>query len=466
MRDPGNVLLVACYELGHQPLAVAWPAAVLERRGYHPALLDLSVAPFDPDQAARARVVAIAVPMHTALRIGLALLERLRDVNLGGHVCFYGLYAGLNAAYLLGRGADSVIAGEAEEPLAALIEALAAGADWRAVPGVGSAGRPAPAHLSRPSLPAPSRSALPPLERYVHLEHDGRQTPAGYVEASRGCLHLCRHCPIPPVYGGRFFAVPVEVCVADARQQIAAGARHITFGDPDFLNGPTHALRVARALHGEFPDVTFDFTAKIEHLLRHRALLPDLGALGGLFVVSAAESLSDTVLGHLDKGHKRADVLEALSAVRAAGMAFRPTWVAFTPWTTLEDYRELLDFIDAEDLVDHVDPVQYGLRLLVPPGSLLLDHAGMQPHLTGLVEAELSHRWRHPDPRMDQLCAEAGAAVASAAARKEDAAVTFERVRALADAAAGGGPVPASVRAGGAPRDRTRAPRLTEAWFC
>ncbi len=462
MRTPGAILLVACYELGHQPLGVAWPAAVLEARGYHPALLDVSMDPFDGARAAAARVVAIAVPMHTALRIGLGVAEQVRKVNPGCHVCFFGLYAGLNAEHLLANGADSIVSGEAEAPLVGLIEALDAGGDWRAVPGVASSGRRAAPHLARFPLPVPSRGALPPLARYVKLERDGVQVVTGYAEASRGCLHLCTHCPIPPVYGGRFFAVPLEVCLADVRQQVAAGARHITFGDPDFLNGPTHAMRVARALHREFPEVTFDFTAKVEHLLRRRALLPELAELGCAFIVSAVESLSNTVLRHLDKGHSRADVVVALAAARDAGIPLRPTWVAFTPWTTLEDYREMLDFAEAEGLIDHVDPVQWGLRLLVPPGSLLLDSPAMRPYLGELAEAELSYRWTHPDPRMEALHQTVAAAVTRAAERQEDAAVTFATVRDLADAAAGARSRPALVLAG----DRRRPPRLTEPWFC
>src|SRR5262249_37293774 len=166
----------------------------------------------------------------------------------------------------------------------------------------------------------------------------------------------------PPVYGGRFFVVPAETVLADVRQQVEAGATHVTFGDPDFLNGPRHALAVARALHAEFPEVSFDFTAKVEHLLRERAHLSELAALGCPFVVTAAEWLDDRVLGYLDKGHTRADLLAVLAAASAAGITLRPTWVAFTPWTTLEGYREWLDFLAAERLVDHVDPVQYGIR--------------------------------------------------------------------------------------------------------
>jgi hypothetical protein len=216
-------------------------------------------------------------------------------------------------------------------------------------------------------------------------------------------------------------------------------------------------MGVVRALHAEFPEITFDVTAKVEHLLRHRGLLPELAALGCAFVVSAVESLSDTVLGHLAKGHTRGDVVQALALTRAAGLVLRPTWVAFTPWTTLDDYRDMLAFVGREGLVDHIDPVQYSVRLLVPPGSLLLESDAMRPHLGALVQDAFHYRWTHPDPRMDRLHAEVSAVVAQAAERNEDPRLTFARVATLAEAA-----VPDVPTAGSGPRP----PRLTEPWFC
>src|SRR5437764_10218626 len=451
MTGPGEILLVACYELGHQPLAVAWPAAFLERACYRPAVMDLSVEPFDADKVRRARLVAVAVPMRTALRVGAAAASRVRAANPAAHVCFYGHYAALNAEHLLAqRHADSVLAGELEDALVALAGRL------------DGAARPPRVSLGKLDFPLPARAALPALKKYAHLDREGASHLVGHVEASRGCKHGCRHCPIPPVYGRRFFVVPPEVVLADVRQQVAAGAAHVTFGDPDFLNGPRHALAVARALHAEFPAVTFDFTAKVEHLMRERAHLAELAALGCAFVVSAAESLDDRVLGYLAKGHTRADVVAALAATRAAGIALRPTWVAFTPWTTLDGYRDWLDFLAVEHLVDAVDPVQYGIRLLVPPGSLLLERGELTAHLGGLVPGGFHHAWRHPDPRVDQLADDVAATVAAAAGRDEDAAVTFDRVRELA-ARAAGAPAPPPLAL---PPDRRRPPRLTEPWFC
>src|SRR3989442_4875487 len=104
--------------------------------------------------------------------------------------------------------------------------------------------------LEKLDFPVPSRAALPSLKKYAHLERgDGRLELAGYVEASRGCKHLCRHCPIPPVYGGRFFVVDPPGLPAHGRQLVEDRATHVTFRDPHLLHGPPHALDLARTRH-------------------------------------------------------------------------------------------------------------------------------------------------------------------------------------------------------------------------
>ncbi len=461
----GSILLVSCYELGHQPLAIALPLGFLARAGYKPVANDIAVEMFDVEKAARARFIGIAVPMHTAMRLGVRVIERIRQINPECHICCYGLYASLNSQYLLEHGADSCIGGEYEGPLVALVQSLEKGGIGGngtngEVAGVIQKGHAAGPNLQRLQFAVPDRGVLPPLEKYAQLEHNGRRRTAGYVEASRGCLHLCTHCPIPPVYEGRFFIVPPEVVLEDIRHQVQAGATHITFGDPDFLNGPKHSLRVVRAMHEEFPELTFDFTAKIEHLLHRGEDLPEFAAAGCLFIITAVESLSDRVLEILDKRHTRDEVSAALGLVRDAGIAMRPTWVAFTPWTTREDYCEVLHFIDANGLIDHVDPVQYAIRLLIPPGSWLAEHPETLPYRGPLDEAAFTYRWIHPDPEMDRLQKQVSQLVEQDAKAGEDPAATFYRVLDLAH-----GRPPAAAGCS-LPADRQRAPRLTETWFC
>ena len=452
MRQPGDILVVSCYELGRQPVAVASALAELRRAGFAPAVLDVSVQEIDVAALARARLVAVSVPMHTALRLGVRVAQRTPEE---ARVCFFGLYAELNAEHLLEKHADFVIGGEADVPLRLLAEALERG-NADAVPGVRTADGATRFEREKKRAPVPSRAGLPVLERYARLDVDGEQRLVASVEASRGCKHLCRHCPIVPVYRGRFVAVPRETVLADIEQQIAMGARHVTFADPDFLNGPTHALRIARELHERWPDVTFDATIKIEHLLDNRRVLPELAACGCLFITSAVESLNDRVLAALRKGHTAADVPVALREVRAAGIDLRPTLLPYTPWTELRDLPALFDFAVEHDLVDRIDPVQYTLRLLIPPGSAILDGDEPRPWLGSLEAEQFGWSWTHPDARVDQLW-RASAALAKADAEAEaDPLDTFRKLRALAD-----------PRARDLPRrPRRHVPRLTEPWFC
>jgi len=475
---PNDVLLLACYELGHQPLSLAWPAAVLRRAGVPVTAVDLAVEPFPRAAAARARFVGISVPMHTALRLGVHAAQDVRALNPQAHICFYGLYAWLNADYLLATVADSVLAGEIEEELAGWV----AGGEWRVAGGESpflregpregmiedplpnplpegeGTGRRPPPILTRLSLPTPDRAGLPSLDRYARYVDGGVARLAGYVEASRGCLHTCRHCPVVPVYGGRFFVVPAETVLADIRQQVAAGAEHITFGDPDFLNGPGHVLKIARALHAEFPRLTFDFTTKVEHIRQHRALFPELRALGASFVISAFESVSDTVLTRLDKGHTAADLDDALAVLAGAGLPVQPTWLPFTPWTTLDGYVDLLAWIRDRDLIANVPAVQLSIRLLVPPGSALLDEPDAAAWLGPRDAANFTYQWRNPDPCVDELQRRV-AAVAEAGGEADAAFVTIES---LAYGLAGRRlpAAPPRIHANPAP------PRLTEDWFC
>lgn len=457
MRAPGDILLVSTYELGHPPHGVTLPGAFLARAGFQPAALDLSVERYDAARVRRARLVAISVPMHTAMRLGLAFAARARAENPSAVLCFHGLYAPLHADLLVGAGASAVLGGECEEELVALAREIeACGELSRFVLRGGDA-----APRRRLHQVAPWRGGLPPLSRYARLlERDGAERIAGYAESSRGCKHRCRHCPVVPVYRGRFVAIPREIVLEDVARQVAMGASHVTFGDPDFLNGPGHALAIARALHARHPEVTFDFTAKVEHLVRLPGAVAELTALGAVFVTSAVESLEDAVLAKLDKGHSREDALRAFDVCERAGLVLRPSLVPFTPWSTLPGYVDLLDVFEARGLLSHLEPVQLSIRLLVPRGSLL--EADPEMPFGGYDEAALTWRWTHPDPRMDALQARVGAEVEAAAARGEEPLATIARVKVLALAAAG---LPHGHVRTLSP-DQRRVPRLTESWFC
>ena len=463
MRSPGDILLVSCYELGHQPFHLASLYALLQQAGYAPAAVDTAVDTLTEEAISRARLVAISVPMHTALRLGQRIALRVRSINPSAHICFYGLYAFLNADYLLHDTIDSAIGGEYESPFLDLVAALEKGKTG-IIPGVTTHQFNSDPWIKRTPYIVPTRQHLPSPERYAHLETNGTMRLAGYTETTRGCKHTCLHCPITPVYNGHFFAIPTEIVLADIRAQLEQGVRHITFGDPDFFNGPKHAIRITRALHDEFPGVTFDATIKIEHLLKHQHLLPELKSLGCAFIVSAVESLNDNVLRNLNKGHTAVDVAEAFDLMEQVGIPLRPSLMPFSPWETLESYITLLNFFEDRHLIEQIDPVHFSIRLLIPPGSALLASPDSKLWLRELDAAAFTYKWQHPDPRLDALHQKVASLTEEAELAKSNTIETFFHIKALTLSIIGKDlHVPKAVEHYGTPRV---LPHLTESWFC
>jgi radical SAM superfamily enzyme YgiQ (UPF0313 family) len=444
-----QALLISTYELGRQPFGLASPAAWLQAAGWSVTCADLAKERLSGDAVRAADFIAFHLPMHTATRLAQPVIEAVRKTNPAARLCAYGLYAPLNADALRAAGVTHILGGEFEEDL------VAAASDADAPP-VGAGER-----LPRIHFLVPDRSGLPPLSKYATLrDTEGRARVVGYTEASRGCRHLCRHCPVVPIYSGQFRIVQPDVVIADITAQVHSGAEHITFGDPDFFNGPTHALRVIEALHAAHPDVTYDVTIKIEHLLKHRDLLPRLRATGCAFVTSAVESIDDRVLALLEKGHTRQDFVDAVAACRAAEVVLIPTFVAFHPWLTLEGYCELLDTIVDLDLVDHVAPIQLAIRLLIPEGSRILELADVRA-LAGTFDPKtLTHRWSHGDPQVDALHVEVAEIVG--VRLTGDRRDIFGQISALAHERAGlpVKPLPAAASGG------AKVPYLSEPWYC
>jgi radical SAM superfamily enzyme YgiQ (UPF0313 family) len=478
-----RVLLISTYDLGRQPAGLASPAAWLRGAGVDVECVDVSRDKLHDGQIGAADVVAFYLPMHTATRLAAPLVRRVRRVNACARLAAYGLYAPLNAEWLREHGVDHVLGPDAEADLVSLVISQRSPLD-SARGGLSDSRGPTPnsqsptpdgpaeaGHYdSQPPTPKarrlrfvqPDRSTLPPLSRYAALQMpDGSRRVVGATEATRGCKHTCRHCPIVPVYNGTFQAIPIDIVIEDIRAQVAGGAQHISFGDPDFLNGPTHARRLVERLARECPGLTFDATIKIEHILQHADMLPLLRGTGCLMVTSAVESVDDEVLRKLQKGHTRADFVEAVGLCRGEGIALAPTFIPFTPWTTIGGYVDLLDEIDRLDLTRDVAPIQLAIRLLVTSRSRLLE----LPDITAIVEpfdaASLTFPWRHPDPRVDELHREVMRIVGMNA--RAPRAEVFARIVALVK---GSDPFTMLHRPERAGACNQTPPFLTEAWYC
>lgn len=443
-----RVLLISTYELGRQPVHVSSPAASLAAAGHDVSIVDLATDELERDHIGTVDAVGISVPMHTATRLGLMVAERINSERPDLPVALYGLYAGVpNSEHL--ETIDAVFAGEYEPELLSWVDSIARGQDTGA----------SSSRTGRSDFSVPVRGGLPGLDSYARLDFQGEMRLAGAVEASHGCRHRCRHCPIPSVYDGRMRVVPKNVVLADIDQLVELGARHITFGDPDFLNAPRHSLDILEAAHDAHPELTFDATVKVSHIIDHADLWAEAARMNLLFVVSAFESVDNGTLDVLDKGHSVEDMSRAIGLVRSAGIYIRPTWLPFVPWTEPDHVADMFRFIDDHDLGSSTDPVQMAIKLLIPRGSLLEEHPKVLPHLETYDPESLTWTWKFSDPDTELIQKELEVIAAEASDCGEHITETLEEMRQTVSRLTG-----ENLGVFGPSYDD--APRLTESWFC
>lgn len=418
-----SVLLFSTYESGFQSLGTTVAAAHLKQAEIPVRLHDLSLEAAPPvEELAAYEVLGFHVPMYHSLPQAFNVSSTV--FGKGPKIFFFGLYAPLFRDEILERYGDFVFNSDWEDHLVDVIQAGKAN------------GQLDPPDPSRPAygfgrqsrfLP-PARELLPDLSHYAKLRDNGSELLAGNVEASRGCIHPCTHCPLPPVYGGKITLIPEGVVLRDIDTLVRMGARHICFIDPDFLNAPRHSLSIVRQMNQKYPFLTYDFVAKISHFRKHAKWVEQLAPLGLKYALTAMEFNDDKTLERLKKKHSSQDLEWSIDFLRSLGVHVKPTFVFVNPWVDVEEMMDLLEFIERNDLIECVDPVQYKIRLLLFRNSLLLDGTYIDPTTFGVTN-DFYTEWQHEDPVIESIYADLVRVVDHHMAESSSYAKTFQAVK-------------------------------------
>src|SRR5205823_7470185 len=108
--------------------------------------------------------IAFYLPMHTATRLAVPLIQKLLTVRPDAHICCYGLYAPMNDVFLRSLGERTILGGEFEQALADLAGRIEA----------------PQAPLERLHFITPDRSQLPSLASYATLQLGCASKRVGY----------------------------------------------------------------------------------------------------------------------------------------------------------------------------------------------------------------------------------------------------------------------------------------------
>ena len=372
-----KILLLSFYDLGKQPKIISELYKKLDNGSNQIDIVDYSIEEKNLTLD-NYDVLGIYASMHTA---SVLAEQYLRDRKLPNKLFVFGLYA--NVFSEMFSNFQSIHSFDSDE-LESLLEVQLN-----------------PNYSFKHSVP--DRTILPSITDYSHIVDGSNNLIAGSVETTYGCKHECTHCPVPIEFKGMFKTFGTEKIITDVTNQVEEGAKHISFNDPDFFNGPKHALKILQLLNEKHPSITYDSTIKVEHILKYPDYFQELKNLNMLFVISAFETTNDHVLNILQKNHSFNDLNKAVELSLENKIDIRPTWMPFSPWTEQNDLISIIKLIENYKLRETVDPIQLTIKLLVPKNSLILKRPEMKEYLLDYDPASFSYAWQYKFPNIDNI---------------------------------------------------------------
>jgi len=372
-----KILLLSFYDLGKQPKIISELHKKLDNGFNQIDIVDYSIEEKNLTLD-NYDVLGIYASMHTA---SVLAEQYLRDRKLPNKLFVFGLYA--NVFSEMFSNFQSIHSFDSDE-LESLLEVQLN-----------------PNYSFKHSVP--DRTILPSITDYSHIVDGSNNLIAGSVETTYGCKHECTHCPVPIEFKGMFKTFGTEKIITDVTNQVEEGAKHISFNDPDFFNGPKHALKILQLLNEKHPSITYDSTIKVEHILKYPDYFQELKNLNMLFVISAFETTNDHVLNILQKNHSFNDLNKAVELSLENNIDIRPTWMPFSPWTEQNDLISIIKLIENYKLRETVDPIQLTIKLLVPKNSLILKRPEMKEYLLDYDPASFSYAWKYKFPNIDNI---------------------------------------------------------------
>ena len=372
-----KILLTSFYDLGKQPKIIA---EIVDR--YNSSEIEFDFVDFSVENQnidlENYDVLGIYAPMHTATILSI---EYIKDKILPNKMFTFGLYGSVLEDF---NSSIRYIKDIESDELALFLEIN-------------------DDHQFSLKNNIPNRQIFPDISNYAHLVDGSNNIIAGSVETTYGCKHSCTHCPVPISFNGTFKTYSLEKIISDVENQVNQGAKHISFNDPDFFNGPIHALKILESLNKKFPTITYDSTIKVEHIIKYKKYFKELSSLNMVFVISAFETTNDLVLSILEKNHTSNDLNTSIEISQDFGIDVRPTWMPFSPWTELNDLSNIVNLIEKYKLRETVDPIQLTIKLLIPKHSLIIKKPEINKYLGNYEKNSLSFKWDYENNDVEKL---------------------------------------------------------------
>ena len=345
----------------HNPfehLGLCYLTSNLRKHGYDVKIIDSYIINRSIDETVSMierespRLVGLSAT-HEFLTAAVMISRKLRENGFDGHITMGGYLPTFLHDTILRKYDcfDSIVRGEGELTLTELMEKLDSPALWSEIPGLsyrykGEVHANGPRHLitDLDTLPHPARDTLPDLAKMYDYSA---------VSSSRGCPMDCAFCSIQAFYhhsiGTCWRARSPENVVDEVGNLVTNHkVKQIAFTDDNFFGlpgkGKGRAMKMGRLIMSRGLKFEYSVLCRVNDLDEAILRFLKLSGLKSLFV--GFESGVDRSLKTFNKGITAKQNREAIDLIKKVGIKCFPGFIMFDPYTTMEEVKQNLEFVD------------------------------------------------------------------------------------------------------------------------
>lgn len=408
-----EVVLINCQgkdiRARQEHLGLGYLKSYLAASGVETDIIDAQFFPLEAEEILRRvqdlnpTVVGFSI-FFSNIAASLATIRLLRAAGFAGHICLGGHYATFQSQDLLPRypEVDSIVMGEGEITLAALVERLHRGEDWRDLPGLAFHDPQGRTVQTAPRALIPHLECLPFPDRTCYQERLVKEEIAN-LTSSRGCYARCSFCSVSAFYQlgtGPAWRPRNPKSVVDEMEYLAGlGAKYLHFVDDNFMGpgrkGRDRALAIGKEISRRGLKVTFDLDCRPCDV--DKEVLATLQEVGLRRVGIGVESMLPRQLKLYRKGVTVAQNLEAIEILEELGLDYNAFFIPLEPYVTVEELLAVLDIM-ARIGLDHIIDDQILAWLVVLEGTSIIHDLRRDGLLyeapPGVIDQEFT--WGHP----------------------------------------------------------------------
>lgn len=195
------------------------------------------------------------------------------------------------------------------------------------------------------------------------------ETMKGIVMTSRGCPHQCVYCSTAK-FNGNVNYYSIDKVIENVKRMISEfDLKQITFGDDAFTINKKRVLEMCKRIQDEKINISWSCNTRVDMV--DEEIFTALKEAGCKDVLFGIESVSDKVLGKVNKRFYFEDIKRSVTLAKKVGIRIKQNYIIGLPYETQETLDEMREYINQTN----PEVVEFCILCLFPGTELYINES-------------------------------------------------------------------------------------------